>query len=64
MQFTIELTEVEEKKLEEAANRYGIKSQDLMRIRVLDVFSAPDADFQTAAEYVVKKNKELYKRLS
>ncbi len=50
-------------KLEEIAARLKITAEELARIGIEDLLARPDNEFQQAADYVLKKNAELYRRL-
>jgi len=50
--------------LREVATRLGIAPEDLARASIEDLLSHPDEAFQRAAERVLSKNAELYKRLA
>jgi len=38
--------------------------EDLVRVSVEDMLTQPEEEFRKAAQYVLKKNAELYKRLA
>ena len=46
------------------AARLGVAPADLARAAVADLLAAKDDDFRKAAERVLKKNDELYRRLA
>lgn len=50
--------------LEDAAQRMGISLEELLRATVDDALQRLDADFEEAAERVLEKNAELYRRLA
>ncbi len=50
-------------KLEEIAARLKITAEELARIGIEDLLAHPDNEFQQAADYVLKKNADLYRRL-
>ncbi len=50
--------------LKEIAARLGIAPEELARAGIEDLLSRPDEAFQQAAERVLSKNAELYKRLA
>jgi len=50
--------------LREEAARLGVAPADLARAAVADLLAARDDDFLRAAERVLKKNDELYRRLA
>ena len=50
-------------KIEAAADKRGVSVEDLVRLSVEEKL-ARDAEFERAAETVLAKNAELYKRLA
>ena len=46
------------------AQRLGLTPEDLARAVLADLLASPDADFNAAAERVLKKNEDLYRRLA
>lgn len=60
----VSLSEQTVTKLEAAARRLGLQPEDLVRVSVEDKLSQLDEDFQSAADYVMHKNAELYRRLA
>ena len=50
-------------KIEQAARERGVSVEELVRSSVEKTL-ARDEEFETAAEHVLTKNAELYKRLS
>lgn len=64
MELTIELSESQFEKLQEAAKRLGLLPRQVASAAVTDLLTARDEEFCTATDYVLKKNKELYRRLS
>jgi len=51
-------------RLHEISNRYGISPEDLARVGVEDLLSRPDEPIEALIDYVLDKNKDLYKRLA
>ena len=51
-------------RLESAAQKIGLSANDLLRISVEEKLAQLDQSFQQAAEQVISKNAELYKRLA
>jgi hypothetical protein len=51
-------------KLEEIAARFKISPEDLVRVTIDELLARPEEAFQQAAEYVLDKNSELYRRLA
>jgi len=64
MELAIELPAAQAARLREEAARLGVPPADLARAAVADMLAAKDDDFRAAAERVVKKNDELYRRLA
>ncbi|MBX7246652.1 MAG: hypothetical protein K1X53_14240 [Candidatus Sumerlaeaceae bacterium] len=62
--FTIELADDRASKLSETAKALGIAPEELVRLNVEDWLAGPDEEFMRAANRVVTKNMELYKRLA
>ena len=62
--LTIELSEEQAKVLSETAKRAGVAFEEMARELLADSLDHPRMSFQQAAEYVLKKNKELYRRLA
>jgi predicted transcriptional regulator len=62
--ITVTLTDDRLQKLQELAEQFRIAPEELVRISVEELIARPQADFQKALDYVLEKNKELYKRLS
>ena len=51
-------------KLREVASRFHVTPEDLARVSLEELLTRPDEAFQQAADYVLKKNAELYRRLA
>ena len=64
MKLAIELTAAEERRLREQAARLGVDPAELARAAVSDLLANEDDDFRSAAERVLRKNQELYRRLA
>ena len=62
--ITIELPEERMQELRERAARFGVAPEELVRASVEGLLNRPDDRFKEAAEYVLKKNDELYRRLA
>ncbi len=62
--ITIDLPDSQFQKLQDLARAYGIPADALVRATVEDWLSSPQAEFTEAAEYVLQKNAELYRRLA
>ena len=64
MKLSIELTEAENEKLRAEAARLGVEPEALARAALADLLSNEEEDFREAAEQVLRKNEELYRRLA
>ena len=62
--FKVDLPESTASRLEEAAQRLGVSLDDLIRISVEEKLARLDDSFRNAAEEVISKNADLYKRLA
>jgi predicted transcriptional regulator len=62
--ITVTLSEDRLQKLTELAAQFRIAPEELLRVSVEELIARPQVDFQKAIDYVLKKNKELYKRLA
>jgi antitoxin FitA len=62
--FTIELPEEQARRLRERASKAGVPPERLLRDGLEEWLDHPDTRFAEAAEYVLKKNRELYRRLA
>ena len=51
-------------KLQEIAARFQITPEDLVRVSIDELLARPEENFRQAAEYVLNKNSELYRRLA
>jgi len=64
MRISIELSKEEANALLEAAERLGVSPEELASAALSDALDHSKEDFLKAAEYVLKKNEELFRRLS
>lgn len=64
MKITVEISGTREQRLAEIARRLNVRPEDLAAAAVEDLLAQPDADFRVAAQRVLEKNRELYRRLS
>jgi predicted transcriptional regulator len=62
--ITISLPEDRLAKLREIAARLNVTPEDLARVGIEELLTRPDETFKQAAEYVLRKNSELYRRLA
>ncbi len=63
MKISLNLSENEVKRLQATAKRLNVPVEKLAKAALTDLLHS-DADFEHAAEHVLKKNRELYRRLS
>ena len=61
--LTIALSDDHLAKLQEIADRFKIKPEDLARVSVEELLTRPEESFQQAADYILHKNADLYRRL-
>ena len=64
MKLSIDLSPAQAERLRLEAERLGLTPEDLARAAVTDLLARAGADFEAAAERVLKKNEELYRRLA
>lgn len=64
MKLTIDLSPVHSERLRLEAERLGLAPEDLARAVIADLLATPGDEFKTAAERVLRKNEELYRRLA
>jgi hypothetical protein len=64
MKFDIELTPAQAERLRQEADRLKITPEELARAALSDLLSERDQDFKIAAERVLQKYSELYRRLA
>ena len=62
--ITITLPEERLAKLREIAARLNVTPEDLARVSIEELLTRPDEAFKQAAEYVLQKNSDLYRRLA
>jgi predicted transcriptional regulator len=62
--ITITLPDDVMAKLRGLAERHSVAPEDLVRASVEELVASPEESFQEALDYVLKKNKELYRRLA
>lgn len=62
--ITINLPEEHLSRLREVAARLGVAPEDLARMSIEELLARPEETFERAADYVLRKNAELYRRLA
>lgn len=63
-QITIALPDEIMDKLKDLAKRHHVTPEDLVRVTVEELISSPQDSFEETLDYVLNKNKELYKKLA
>jgi hypothetical protein len=61
--FTLQLPTEKANQLAQEAERLGVRVEELLE-RITDDFLARKESFEAAAQYVLRKNAELYRRLA
>ena len=64
MNVVFELPASQAEKLRREADRLGVSPSELARAALSDLLADRDDDFQAAADRVLRKNAELYRRLA
>ena len=64
MSISINFDDEQSARLEDRAKELGVDPRELAKAAVNDLLSQPDDQFDQAATLVLKKNQELYRRLS
>ena len=64
MKIAIDLSTTQAEQLRERATSLGVQPEELARAAVADLLTNPGEEFLEAAEAVLQKNHELYKRLA
>ena len=62
--ITIDLSDSQLQKLQNLAREYGIATEVLLKASLEDWLNLQKGDFVNAADYVLEKNAELYRRLA
>jgi hypothetical protein len=64
VKLSIDLSPAQAERLRVEAERLGLTAEDLARAAIVDLLGSTGDDFATAAERILKKNEELYRRLA
>jgi hypothetical protein len=64
VKLSIDLSPAQAERLRGEAERLGLTAEDLARAAIVDLLASTGDDFATAAERILKKNEELYRRLA
>ena len=62
--ITIPLSEEQIAQLRIRAEQAGLPPEEYLRLRIEQLLDHPDEPFQEAANYLLQKNAELYRRLA
>jgi antitoxin FitA len=62
--ITIDIPENQLQKLQDLAKLQGVSPEALLHTSLEDWLSSPKPEFSNAANYVLKKNADLYNRLA
>jgi hypothetical protein len=62
--ITIQLPDERMQQLQKLAQEANVLPEELLRARVEEWLNSPALEFLQAAQYVLKKNEELYRRLA
>ncbi|WP_145367493.1 DNA-binding protein [Maioricimonas rarisocia] len=64
MAISVTLSDEQSRRLEEMARRLNVTPQRLATAAIREFLSRPSNDFDRAMQYVLQKNRELYRRLT
>ena len=64
MKVAFNLSDAQAERLRREADRLGVPPADLARAALTDLLATRDEDFRAAAERVLGKNEDLYRRLA
>ena len=64
MKLSIDLSPAQADRLRLEAERLGLTPEDLARAAIADLLGTTGVDFKAAADRVLTKNAELYRRLA
>lgn len=62
--ITIDIPDEQLQKLQQLARDSQVSPEDLLRVNIKDWLDRPQDEFTQAADYVLNKNAELYRRLA
>lgn len=64
MRISIDITGADERTLTEAAQRFDVPADELAAAALSDFLTLRDEEFDRAAQRVLQKHRELYRRLT
>jgi antitoxin FitA len=62
--ITIDISDSQMQRLQNLAQQHGISPEALLYSSLENLLNQPDPEFANAADYVLSKNAELYRRLA
>ena len=62
--ITVQLDDTKAALLREKAKKFGLSPDQLVTASIEDLIAQPEPEFEQAVQKVLRKNKELYKRLA
>ena len=62
--ITVQLDDTKADLLREKAKKFGLSPDQLVTASIEDLIAQPEPDFEEAVRKVLRKNKDLYKRLA
>ena len=62
--ITVQLDDTKANLLREKAEKFGLSPNQFVAASIEDLLAQPEPEFEIAAQKVLAKNKELYKRLA
>ena len=62
--ITIDLSDSQLQRLQDLASMHGMALETLLKASLEDWINSQESEFLDAADYVLKKNTELYRRLA
>ncbi|MGE5343176.1 MAG: DNA-binding protein [Candidatus Omnitrophota bacterium] len=62
--LTVRINDKKAEELKVKAEQYGTPLEDLLIASMENLLSQPKGDFEQAMDYVLSKNRELYRRLA
>jgi len=63
MKLSIQLSEAQEQRLAEIADRLNVPAESLAEAAVRELVDQSESDFDQMADRLLEKNRELYERL-
>ena len=64
MRLSVELSDMQQRHLDALAERLQVSAEALASAALRDLLARREADFEAAADRVLEKNAELYRRLA